>query len=181
MRRNFLIVCLWCLTLVVYGEETTHDFHAASGVDLTWPMEGYSRNYHIGNMSDGTVYTCSGGDNKFRSVELGGPVATVCIQLKPNGYVVVSPAKEGLNAIQILHSPNAVNLTVSVSTNGNAPWTSVSELGTVANNNGYIDVTGLSGDYFIKITNNAVTDAYITEMHYITNPVSCPNCFPYIP
>lgn len=187
MRSNFVIVCLLCLNLMAYGVETDHDFDAATkNSTLTWSQNGAPNDYHVGYMSDGTVYTCSGGNNTFAAANLGGGLATICIQLKPSGYVVVSPAKEGLKTIQIVHSPSAVNLAVSVSTDGNAPWTSVSELGTANSsiddkNFGSIDITGLSGDYFIKITNNAATDAYITEMYYFTNPVSCPNCFPYVP
>lgn len=181
MRSNFVIVCLLCLNLMAYGVETDHDFDAATkNSTLTWSQNGAPNDYHVGYMSDGTVYTCSGGNNTFTAANLGGGLATICIQLKPSGYVVVSPAREDLTSFIISHSPSTVNFSIAVSTDGNAPWTSVNELGTVGTSAGAIDV-GLRGNYFIKITNNANTDAYIKEMFYYTDPVSCPNCFPYVP
>lgn len=168
MKRSIFIVCLLILSLVARGVE--HHFNDAAGTTLTWKNSDYT----IGYMSDGTIYTCRGGAYvKFvNKAEAGG----ICIDMKAYGdSVIISPAKRGLQEMNIYHYPSsAVTMQVAVSTDS-ISWSPVSS----TQKTGYVEVTGLNGNYFVKLKRTGGSEFYITGITYtLSDP--CPNCHPVV-
>lgn len=120
-------------------------------------------------MSDGRVYTCYGSVNtNFLYVEtMGGKTYNeVDLKIYQGDSVIITPAVERLDHIEISRIPNYGNLRISVSLN-NSSWTTVSE------------DQSLYGDYYISIKNIGSSPAYIRSIEYTTHP-DC-GCFPYVP
>ena len=176
MKRQLCIVCLLLLGLAVYGvETTTHDF---TSNDVNEKPASFPTPYTVAEMTDHTRYTCVGEGATFtNNPSVGG----VCVQLPKGTELIVSPAKEYLQEFYVYYS-GAVTLTISLSTDG-SEWTPADEIGSIESPSSTKRVYDLSGDYYIKIKNTTSTNtnAYIVKLEYYTNPVSCPNCFRYIP
>lgn len=162
MKRSIFIVCLLILSLVARGVE--HHFNEGA-------IASFLINYTKAITTDGTIYTCTG-NAAFTNATIGGKDYGIYLKIPQNSAVIVSPAKQGLNEIIIHHISNTVSMQVSVSTDS-ISWTPVA--GTQNTKN--VTVEGLSGNYYVKMTNTygSNTDIQVTEMEYYMT--TCPNCF----
>lgn len=150
--------------LMMYGVEFESTIHTFSTPGL---FSSFESSYTIAHLNDGTDYTCSGAlftDN-------GG----ICLQISKNGEVVISPAFENLDHVQILHDSGTFDLEFYVSTDGTS-WTPIEDVGgrlSTTPSTTSKTVEGLSGNYYFKVVNTTKNAIAIRTMKYYTRPCRC--------
>lgn len=162
MKRIVFIACLLLSCLAMHGVVTTS--HVFNSTDPANKIVSFADNYKQATMTDGTLYTCSGAE--FANV------SGICIDIPRNGVVVVSPARQGLRSFTVTHNSlsGGANMSVEISTD-NVTYTAIPE-GQLNRQSTFVEASGLSGDYYIRLTNTYTpnTHIYVTIMNYQTEP-----------
>ena len=168
MKRSLFILSALFLAFLVHADDyitVTHNFRTE--------VITYSSKNKVGEMRDGTVYTCNGTATFTNKYPYG-----VCIEIPNNNYVIVSPPRERLShmTFSLISGAGYGSLDVYVSRD-NSTWTEVP----IDSRNAVSVVTvtaALFGDYYVKLVGKTST-AYLLSSTYYSHP-DC-GCFPYIP
>ena len=144
-----------------------HIFNSA----VTAKTLSFNGDYTIGTMTDGIIYTCKDGARfNLTNIKEGNQYIDygICIHLFAADSVIISPAIQGLTGIEVDHVHNSPTIQIAISTDS-LSWTTVTPS---LNNSSAKQVTGLNGNYYIKLKNTGSTTAYISEMIYTYSPQS---------
>ena len=166
MKRILFILNALFFALLVHADDYTTVTHNFGTATIT-----YSPGYKVGEMSDGTVYTCYG-DATFTYDEKYG----IGIKIPKNNYVIVSPPRERLSHMIFSLIPGSGSLDVYVSPD-NSTWTAV-PIASSSEGNVVTVTAALFGNYHVKLVGKT-NDAYLKTSIYYSHP-DC-GCFPYIP
>ena len=166
MKRSLFILSALFLAFLVHADDYITVTHTFNTEVIT-----YSSQNKVGEMSDGTVYTCNG-TAKFVNDDSYG----ICIKIPNNNYVIVSPPRGRLSHMTFSLISGYGSLDVYVSRD-NSTWTEVPIEARYAGSVLTV-AAALFGDYYVKLVGKTST-AYLLSSIYYSHP-DC-GCFPYIP
>ena len=155
-----------------------HNFHEMSG------GMAFSNSNKTATIAPDTIYTCSGS----ASCKFNYSTATfsqICAFMESNGDILsMTPAIEYLDSVWVEYFPSNQDyyssITVEISSDGEAPWTSLSSYATHGKGV-YRAKLPEKGTYFVRLRNTSGSDIYIRQIHYTAKPETCSNCFRYVP
>lgn len=183
MKTNgkYLILSLLLLSSATCGAGTSSVVQNFNTMYNASPKQLTVTNSNQTGTTDFVTYTCSSGAEFFKEAATTGN--NLAIYIEANAEQVVTTQIAGLDSLTIRYyypSGQGTNdMTVSYSTTGSAPWTSVATK--------YISAGVRSvklpatGDYYIKINGKSSKKVYIYELEYTYILSNCPNCFIYQP
>lgn len=170
MKRILFILNALFFAILVHADDYTTVTHNFGTATIT-----YSPGYKVGEMSDGTVYTCYGTATFFDGDDILWGTG-ICIKIPKNNYVIVSPPRERLSHMTFSLISGHGSLDVYVSRD-NSTWTAV-PIASSSEGNVVTVTAALFGNYYVKLVGKT-NDAYLKTSIYYSHP-DC-GCFPYIP